>query len=99
MYCSVVLNSNTYEELKKSYQLFCVYFIHPEDTPQHRAAKEQLNAAVKTLGKMNEDNMDDVIAYDEKYLQLHVVDEYDIHDIDKEEIDDDIKKMNQASQT
>ncbi|CAF1274105.1 unnamed protein product [Didymodactylos carnosus] len=36
---------------------------------------------------MNEDNVDDVIAYDEKYLQLDVVDEYDIHDIDKEEID------------
>ncbi|CAF1097107.1 unnamed protein product [Didymodactylos carnosus] len=99
MYCSVVLNSNTYEELKKSYQLFCVYFIHPQDTPQHRAAKEQLNAAVKTLGKIKKENVDDVIGYDEKYLQLHVVDEYDIHDIDKEEIDDDIKKVNQASQT
>ncbi|CAF1194481.1 unnamed protein product, partial [Didymodactylos carnosus] len=99
LYCSVVLNSNTYEELKKNYQLFCVYFIHPEDTPQHRAAKEKLNAAVRNLGKMNEDDVDNVIAYHEKYLQLNVVDEYDIDDIDKEEIDDDIKKMNQTVQT
>ncbi|CAF0824156.1 unnamed protein product [Didymodactylos carnosus] len=99
LYCSVVLNSNTYEELKKNYQLFCVYFIHPEDTAQHRAAKEKLNAAVRNLEKMNADDVDDVIAYDEKYLQLNVVDEYGIGDIDKKEIDDDIKKMNQTVQT
>ncbi|CAF0856625.1 unnamed protein product, partial [Didymodactylos carnosus] len=94
-YCSLLLNSFTYINLKNNYLLFCGYFLFSRDTPQWRTTTEALTNGVRELIKTNMLDTNALIM-DEQFFNFRTQDQYDIDNIDFVSSDSNLKKKPQG---